>query len=136
MVWWGKRVSLWFLLVMVGVVSTAAGGDLPVIGVSPQGLTPDRIEVHVGELVRWQAAKGLRVRLEFDPHRDAHEVIERSGEIRAIFRQPGRHWYVASIVGDGHRHARGVVIVQEPDHPVPSPLECGPESSPRLCFQP
>jgi plastocyanin len=131
---WKGFVSKWLL--MVGLVATASGDDLPIVDVSRQGLTPDRIEVHVGELVRWRAVKGVRIRLEFDPHRDAHEVIERSGEIRAIFRQSGKHWYVASIVGDGHRHSRGVVIVREADQPVPSPVECGPESSPRLCFQP
>lgn len=131
---WKGLVSLWLL--MVGLVATASGDDFPVIGVSRQGLVPDHIEVHVGELVRWRAAKGVRIRLEFDPHPDAHEVVERSGEIGAVFRQSGKHWYAATIVGDGHRHVRGVVIVRERDHPAPSPIECGPESSPRICFQP
>jgi hypothetical protein len=131
---WTWVVSLWLL--MVGSVGAAFGDDLPIVDVSRQGLIPDRIEVHVGELVRWRTVKGVRIRLEFDPHRDAHEVVERSGEVRAIFRRSGEHWYAASIVGDGHHHVRGVVIVRERDHPAPSPLECGPESSPRICFQP
>ena len=69
---WKELVNMWLL--MAGLVATASGDDLPIIGVSRQGLTPDRIEVHVGELVRWRAVKGVRIRLEFDPHRDAQVV--------------------------------------------------------------
>jgi plastocyanin len=89
------------------MVGLAFGADRPVISVSGGGLTPDRIEVHVGEIIRWRAVSGVRIRLEFDPHRDAHEVIERDEEIRAVFTRAGEHRYIASIIGDGHRHARG-----------------------------
>ncbi|MGH9022073.1 MAG: hypothetical protein ACRDV9_03090 [Acidimicrobiia bacterium] len=110
--------------------------DQPVVTVSRGGLTPDRIEVHLGEIVRWRAVKGVKIRLELDPHRDAHEVIERLEEIRAVFRRPGEHWYVASIVGHGHRNARGLVVVRESNGPASIPLVCGPASSDRICIAP
>ena len=130
----GWLAGVGFLIALVGGPTFAA--DQPVITVSCGGLTPDRIEVHVGEIVRWRAVKGVKTRLELDPHRDAHEVIERLEEIRAVFRRPGEHWYVASIVGDGHRHARGVVVVRESNGPASIPFSCGPASSDRICIEP
>lgn len=135
---WTWKVS-WVVgtgLLVAWMVAAVYGSDFPIISVSRGALAPDRVEVHVGEVVQWRAKAGVRIRLEFDAHRDAHEVIVRSGEIRAVFRQPGQHWYVASIIGDGHRHARGVVIVLEADQDLADFPLCAPESSVRLCFQP
>jgi len=42
-------------------------GRRPVIDVSRSGLAPDRIEVHVGETIRWRVEVGVRMRIEFDP---------------------------------------------------------------------
>lgn len=125
-------------LLMAWMVVAVSGSDLPIITISPGALAPERIEVHVGEVVRWRAAEGVRIhiRLEFDAHRGAHEVIVRSGEIRAVFRQPGEHWYVASIIGDGYRHVRGMVTVRQADRSDTDLPVCAPESSPRLCFAP
>ena len=131
----GWLAGVGLLIALVGGPTLAA--DRPVITVTRDGLSPDRIEVHVGEIVQWRAVmKGLKIRLELDPHRDAHEVIERLEDIRAVFRRPGEHWYVASIVGDGHRHARGVVVVRGSNGPVSIPLVCGPASSDRICIEP
>ena len=102
-------------LAAVLFASAALAADRPVIDVSSSGLVPERIEVHVGETIRWRAERGIRMRIEFDPHRDAHEVIERAGDIRAVFTRAGEHWYVASIIDGGHRHVRGVVVVYAPD---------------------
>ena len=112
------------------------GADRPIVDVSPDGLVPARIEVHVGETITWRPIGGVRIRLEFDPHRDAHEVIETSKEVRAVFTKAGEHWYIASIAADGHQHARGVVVVQESDKGSSLPPTCGPQSSHRICFEP
>jgi len=58
-------------------------------------------------------------------------VIERAGEVRAVFTRAGEHWYVASIIDGGHRHARGVVVVRAPESESPDVLypACAPESS-------
>ena len=65
-------------------------------------------------------------------------MIEREGEIRAVFTRAGEHWYVASIIDDGHRHARGVVVVRESESENPEVLfpTCAPASSDRICFAP
>src|SRR6266540_2308432 len=88
--WRGKWIANGALLTAL-VAGPVVAEDRPVISVSRLGLSPDRIQVHVGEVVRWRAAEGVKIRLEFDPHRDAHEVIQRTGEIRAAFRRTGEH---------------------------------------------
>ena len=133
--WRGKWIASAALLTTL-VAGPVVAEDRPVISVSRLGLSPDRIQVHVGEVVRWRAVEGVRIRLEFDPHRDAHEVIQRAGEIRAAFRRTGEHWYIASIGGDGHQHARGVVVVHGAEGPASFPPVCGPESSDRICIEP
>ena len=131
---WIVRVAL----AAVPVAGAVLAADQPVIDVSRSGLAPDRIEVHVGETIRWRIERGVRVRIEFDPHRNAHEVIERAREVRAVFTRAGEHWYAASIVDGGHRHARGVVVVRAPESESPHVLypACAPESSDRICFAP
>jgi len=140
---WRRKVMHWTVVASAGlatvlVVAGAIAADRPLIDVSGAGLAPERIEVHVGEIVRWKAKGGVRMRLEFDPHRDAHEVIERAEEIRAVFTGPGEHWYVASTVGNGSRQARGVVVVRkaEADRPGAMFPACAPASSHRICFAP
>jgi plastocyanin len=131
----GTWIALGAILTAL-VAEPVVAEDRPLISVSRLGLSPDRIQVHVGEVVRWRAVEGVRIRLEFDPHPDAHEVIQRAGEIRAAFKRTGEHWYVASIVGDGHQHARGLVVVRGAEGPASFPPVCGPESSERICVEP
>ena len=131
----------WGVLITCASLATLMAGpafsaDRPVIGVSPGGLVPDKIGVHVGEVVQWQAAGVVGIRIEFDSHRGAHELVERSGEIRAVFIRPGEHWYVASIAGNSHRQVRGVVVVREADGPASLPPICAPPSSGQICFEP
>jgi plastocyanin len=133
---WGGTWIASAALLTAFVAGSVVADDQPVISVFRLGLSPARIQVHVGEVVRWRAVEGVQIRLEFDPHRDAHEVIQRVGEIRAVFRRTGEHWYIASIVGDGHQHARGVVVVTGAEGPASFPPICGPESSDRICVDP
>ena len=74
-----RRIAMrwkWIVgLAGVHFASAVLAADRPVIDVSPSGLAPERIEVHVGETIRWRAERGVRMRIEFDPHRNAHEVI-------------------------------------------------------------
>ena len=134
----GRRWIVQASLVTVLIAGAVIAADQPVVEVSRGGLAPARIEVHVGEIIRWRTTDGIRMRIEFDPHRNAHEVIERAGEIRAVFTRSGEHWYVASIVDGGHRHARGVVMVRATESERPERLYpgCAPESSDRICFAP
>ena len=110
--------------------------DDPVVTVSPSDLAPQRLEVHLGERVRWRASGGQRLRLELDPHHNAHEVVVERGEIQAVFLRSGEHWYQGSLMNDGEKAFRGVVVVREADHPLDAPLICRPESSDRICFMP
>src|SRR5262245_31948135 len=66
---------------------------------------PARLEVGVGERVRWRAMGGQRIRLEIDAHpgRDEHEVVARQGEILAIFLTPGEHRYQATLASYGQK---------------------------------
>ena len=131
---WIVQVSL----VTVPIAGAVMAADQPVVEVSRGGLEPARIEVHVGEMIRWRTKDGIRMRIEFDPHLNAHEVIKRAGEARAVFTRSGEHWYVASIVDGGYRHARGVVTVRASESDLPDRLypACAPESSDRICFAP
>ncbi len=133
--WCGKWIAGAALLTALAA-GTVVAEDRPVISVSRLGLSPDRIQVHVGEVVWWRAVEGAQIRLELDPHRDAHEVIQRAGGIRAAFRRTGEHWYIASIAGDGHQHARGVVVVHGAEGPASFPPICGPASSDLICVEP
>ena len=104
----------WVVATLAVLVATGAWArDEPVVSVSRQGILPERLEVHVGELVSWRVSPGQLLRLEFDPHPTAHEVVVRTGQIRAFFRKPGTHWYRIAIQGDGARELRGVVVVRE-----------------------
>ena len=118
------------------MVAPACGADRPIVEVSVSGLAPARIEVHAGEVIAWRPIGGVRLRLAFDPHRDAHEVVEGSKEMRAVFRRPGEHWYAMTILSNGHHHARGVVVVRGPEGDPSWPSVCAPGSSPRICFEP
>jgi plastocyanin len=114
----------------------AAADDRPVIAISPDGLTPERLEVHVGERVRWRAGDGQRIRLDLDRHPQAHEIIERSEEILAIFLLPGEHSYTASLTVDGHRHFRGTIVVRASAAKWELWPTCGAGSSDRICVAP
>lgn len=107
------------------------------VSVSKEGLDPARLEIHVGEVVRWRAREGGTVRVELDMHEGAHEAIVRQKEIRAVFLEPGEHGYEAAIVGAGGKTFRGLIVVRpalgerRPLLPV-----CGPGSSWRICVDP
>jgi hypothetical protein len=110
--------------------------DEPMITISGHNLGPERIEVHVGETVRWRAAGGGPVQLRLDAHPSAHPVILREGEVRAVFLQPGEHRYSGSVVRDGQRWFRGVVVVRPSSEPIDGPRICGPSSSQLICIEP
>jgi hypothetical protein len=117
-------------------LSPAAAVDEPVILISAGSVTPARLGVHLGERVRWRAPAGQRVRVELDPHRDAHEVVVREGEIQAVFLAAGEHGYRGTLMDDGKQSFRGVVVVgaaRDPAEPIPT---CSVESSYRVCFAP
>ena len=130
-------------LYLAGCVAVATAGassteevDEPIIQVSAGSVTPARLEVHLGERVRWRGPSGQRVRIELDPHRDAHEVIVREGKIQAVFLATGEHWYRGTLMDDGRRSFRGVVVVGEARDPVDQLPICSAESSYRVCFAP
>jgi len=123
------------ILTVLGSVS-AFSDDRPVVTVTREGVAPARLEVHVGEIVSWRSATGGRLRVELDPHPGAHEVIERGGEVRGVFRQVGEHWYAGTLIDNRRRSFRGVVVVHDAAGPVPLPSSCARESSQRICFDP
>jgi plastocyanin len=135
---WGHRVIhlAGCVLVAVAGAAPATAVDEPVIEVSAGRAVPARLEVHVGERVRWRGPSGQRVRIELDPHRDAHEVVVREGEIQAVFLATGEHWYRGTLMDDGKRPFRGVVVVREGRAPVDQLPMCSAESSYRVCFAP
>ena len=114
----------------------ATGDDRPVVLISKGGAVPPRLEVHVGEVVSWRAVSGGRLRLELDRHPSAHEVVERHGEVRGVFRKPGEHSYSGRLLDDGDTPFRGVVIVGAGREPLTLPPQCAPESSDRICITP
>ena len=86
-------------VVGVGLLVFAAhalGTDQPIIAVSRAALVPSVIEVHEGELVRWQAPGGEHLHLRLDAHPGAHGAVVRSGEIRTMFILPGVHTHTKS----------------------------------------
>jgi hypothetical protein len=118
------------------VAGMAWAADAPIVVVHPDRIVPDRIQVHMGELVTWQAASGGALRLELDPHPAGHEVVVRAGRIGAYFRKPGEHWYLVSLEKGGRgKPLRGIVTVSEKTGPEPL-TTCAPESSGRICFEP
>lgn len=71
------------ILLAVGFLLLAAqtfGSDQAIITVSRDALSPDVIEVHVGELIRWQAPSGEHLHLRLDP---PETESGRSGDQRA-----------------------------------------------------
>jgi hypothetical protein len=129
---------MWRTIGLVGLLIASAAGatDEPVVLVAHERITPARLEVHVGEIVTWRAGNAQVLRLELDPHPSAHEVVMRSGEIRAFFRKPGTHWYSVAVQSDGHRTMRGVVMVRQESEPRPGTPFCSRESSEVICVEP
>jgi hypothetical protein len=118
------------------VAGTAWSADRPIVLVHPDRIVPARLQVHLGELVTWQAPSGGVLRLELDRHPSSHEVVVRSGRVVAYFRKPGEHWYLVSLEAGGRRkQLRGVVTVSEKSAQEPS-IACSPESSNRICVEP
>jgi len=127
----------WLTVILIGLTASAVGSsDAPVIVVHAGRLTPDRLEVHLGEVVTWRAAGGRHFRLELDPHPSGHEVVRRAGEIRAYFRKPGEHWYTITITNGAGKPLRGTVSVRGGQNKGEPLLTCGPESSGRICIEP
>ncbi len=127
----------WLAIGLLGFTVSAAGAvDAPVILVQAERLVPERLEVHVGEVVTWRAAGGRPLRLELDPHPSGHEVVVRTGEVRAYFRKPGEHWYKVTIGNGSGKALRGTVSVGEGRIGGEQLLICGPESSGRICIEP
>lgn len=85
------------LLAAVLVTPVAYADDQPVVVISAEGVTAARLEVHVGEIVSWRSAENRRLRIELDDHPGAHEIVEREGQVRGIFRKAGEHSYVAGL---------------------------------------
>ena len=126
-------------VVGVGLLVCAAharGADQPIITVSRPALVPSVIEVHVGELIRWQAPGGEHLHLRLDAHPGAHEAVVRSGEIRAMFLLPGVHTYKVFVITDGREDLAGTVIVKEAEAAVDRPFICAPVSFKEVCFGP
>lgn len=132
-----QLTTFWLAISLLGVTVSAAGAvDAPVILVQGERLVPERLEVHVGEVVTWRASGGRPLRLELDPHPSGHEVVVRTGEVRAYFRKPGEHWYKVMIVNGPGRTLRGTVLVREGQIKEEQLLICGSESSGRICIEP
>jgi len=128
---------LWLAVILLGFTVSAAGAiDAPVILVQAERLIPERLEVHLGEVVTWRSAGGRSLRLELDPHPSGHEVVVRTGEVRAYFRKPGEHWYKVTIANGPEKSLRGTVSVREGQIGKEQPLICGSESSGRICIEP
>ncbi len=124
------------LLVLVWIISAWAAGNHVVV-ISARGLAPSRLEVRVGERVRWQVPGGQPLRLEFDPHESDHEIVTRQGEIQAVFLTAGEHWYEGAIALDGETTTfRGTVVVREAAGPRDELPVCSEGSSNRMCFAP
>ena len=122
------------VLAAVLATSSAYADDRPVVIVSAQGVTPARLVVHAGEIVSWRGPDNRRLRIELDDHLSAHEIVEREGQVRGIFRKTGEHSYVARP-GDRLRGSRGVIVVKQSSQPPLCFPECAPESSERICFE-
>ena len=131
-----NRSGCTVIAVLAAVLATSLvyADDRPVVIVSAQGVTPARLEVHVGEIVSWRSADNRRLRIELDDHPSAHEIVEREGQVRGIFRKTGEHSYVARP-GDGLRDSRGLIVVKQSSQPPAGFPECAPESSERICFE-
>lgn len=128
---------LWVaIVVLVFTVSAANAIDAPVILVQADKLVPERLEVHLGEVVTWRGPDSRALRVELDPHPSGHEVVVRAGEVRAYFRKPGEHWYKVTIVNGPRKALRGTVSVREGQNKGGQLPSCGPESSGRICFEP
>ena len=128
------RVALVLIPLLFGLLPAHAD-DAPIIYVREGRLEPAALSVHVGEVVRWRSSGGQALRVELDRHPTAHEVAERAGEINAVFRKPGQHSYVVTIVPTGDR-LFGRVSVGEAHGPSDRPLDCAAGSSDRVCFMP
>ena len=132
-----RLTMFWLALSLLGVTVSAANAiDAPVILVQADRLVPERLEVHLGEVVTWRAPGGRPLRLELDPHPSGHEVVVRTGEVRAYFRKPGEHWYKVTIVNGPGKTLRGTVSVREGQIREEQLLICGSESSGRICIEP
>lgn len=132
-----RLTMFWLAISLLGVtVSAAKAIDAPVILVQADRLVPERLEVHLGEVVTWRAPGGRPLRLELDPHPSGHEVVVRTGEVRAYFRKPGEHWYKVTIVNGPGKTLRGTVSVREGQIREEQLLICGSESSGRICIEP
>ena len=116
------------------VIGQPWADDLPIVEIRDGRLHPAVLQVHVGEVVRWQAPPGRTIRIELDRHPTAHEAAERAGEIHAVFRKTGEHTYVVTILPSEERF-RGTVRVGEGGAWTPA-FDCGDGSSGRVCFMP
>lgn len=124
-------------LLMVAWVTPAWAIDDHVVVISERGLAPSRLEVRVGERVRWQVDGGQRLLLEFDPHQNEHEIVTGEGEIQAVFLAPGEHWYEGAIAHNGETTMfRGTIVVREAAGPRDELPVCNGDSSNRICFAP
>ena len=125
-----------FATIAAGFIATGQprADDLPIVQIRDGRLHPPILQVHVGEVVRWQAPPGQTIRIELDRHPTAHEAAERAGEVHAVFRKTGEHTYIVTILPSKERF-RGTVKVGE--GPVRTPaFDCGDGSSDRVCFMP
>lgn len=121
-------------LLLTGIAGTAWTAERPVVVVASEEVRPARLEVHVGEIVTWRGHGDARLRLELDRHPGGHDVIERTGEVRVVFLEPGAHTY--TVTAWSGRPLRGTVVVQPDEWPWAGPRECAPGSFDRICVAP
>ena len=78
----------WCGLLEIGCLSLAArtfAADQPIILVGPHALAPQRLDVHVGELIRWRAAEGEDLHWPWsDPARSGPSSSSRACTVRGL----------------------------------------------------
>jgi hypothetical protein len=124
------------VFVILVLAARASGANEPIITLSHHNLVPQRIEVHVGEVVRWRTAGGGRVEIRLDSHPGEHHVARRDGEVRGVFLRPGEHRYTGVINRISRRSFAGVVVVHPAQESLTLPPVCGRGSSDMLCIAP
>jgi hypothetical protein len=124
------------MLLFVGLASGMGDGPATEVVITAHGVAPSSVRVRPDERVVFVNRSGRELHIDLVGDAEQHHVFRVSGEIWAIFHQPGRHASIVDFEDPGGGRLRGVVDVTEDSESGSLPLTSSTVTVMDICLEP
>lgn len=124
------------VVLFVGLASGMGDGPAAEVVITAHGVAPPSVGVRPDERIVFVNRSGRDLHIDLVGDAKQHHVFRVSGEIWAIFHQPGRHAYIVDFDDAGGGRLRGVVDVTEDSVSGSLPPTCSTVTVMDICLEP